>query len=111
MIIRWRDRLRRRAVVLELGDRVQQAPTMTDRDDAHLLEIVGSQSEQDFSIDVILTECRLVLLLAQALQPSPDIHRRFLRAGDVCGRLYVGSQFCRGKEMPLKPCRSGRWEE
>src|SRR4051794_67143 len=60
---------------------------MADRGDANVLEVVGRQVRQQLSIDVILTECRLVLLKAQAPQPLPDIHHRFLRPGDARGEL------------------------
>ena len=47
---------------------------MTKGGDAQILEVVGRQSGQQFSIDVILAECRFVLLQTQgcaANSPGP----------------------------------------
>src|SRR4051794_40527524 len=44
---------------------------MADQRHAQVLEVVGHQRRQHLGIDVILAECRRVLLQAQTLQPSP----------------------------------------
>jgi hypothetical protein len=56
---------------------------MADRGDAQISKVVGCQIGQQFHIDVILTECRLVLAQTERLQPLPNIHRRNLRISDV----------------------------
>jgi hypothetical protein len=83
VIAGWPGRPRRRAVTPQPGDGAQQLAPMADRGDAEILQVIGGQVRQQHIGDVILAECRLVLLQAQALQPTADIHRRFLRSGDA----------------------------
>jgi hypothetical protein len=49
-------------------------------DGAALLEVLACQPRHEFSIDVVVTERGLVLLQAQAPQPSRNLHVR-LRSG------------------------------
>src|SRR4051812_15339752 len=78
---------------------------MAYQGDAEVFEIIGSQRRQEFSIDGILTECRLVLLQAQTLQPRRDIHRRFLWLGIAGNTASPGSNVyaCISKRLVLCP--------
>jgi hypothetical protein len=49
---------------------------MAERGDAYFLKVIGCQIGQNFSIDVILAECRLVALKTECSQPVPDVHYR-----------------------------------
>ncbi len=51
---------------------------MAERGDAHFLEVVGSEAGQHLGIDVIVAECRLVTLKAEASQPVSNVHCRSL---------------------------------
>ncbi|MFL5256192.1 MAG: hypothetical protein ACJ8AI_25505 [Rhodopila sp.] len=63
---------------------------MADQGNAEVPEIVGRQSGQDFGIDGILVECRLILAATQVAQPTSNIHQRSLRPGDAHDRLSCG---------------------
>lgn len=47
---------------------------MPHRDDAEVFEVLARQPRHKFGIDVVVTERRLVLLQAQAPQPSRNVH-------------------------------------
>src|SRR3954453_17216058 len=63
---------------------------MTNRDNTQAIKVLDRQMAQVFSTDAILAECRLILAKTQVVQPLPDIHRRFLRLSDACGRGLRG---------------------
>ena len=47
---------------------------MANRGDTEFLEVIAGQRGQNLGIDVILTECRLVLPEAQTPQPDQNVH-------------------------------------
>ena len=49
---------------------------MAERGDAEILEVVGRQIGQQFGVDVILAECRLVSFKTERSQPVRDVHCR-----------------------------------
>jgi hypothetical protein len=65
---------------------------MAERTDANFLEIVAGQSAQQFAIDVVLMECLLATLEAEASQPGCDIHPP-LPSNERCSRwnLHTGT--------------------
>jgi hypothetical protein len=44
---------------------------MAERGDAYFLKVIGCQIGQNFSIDAILSECRLVALKTECSRQSP----------------------------------------
>ena len=65
---------------VELLDRGHDLPPMADDGDAQVLQVVDRQLRQHRAVDFIVPERRLILPKAEAPQPNPDIHRRFLRS-------------------------------
>jgi hypothetical protein len=63
---------------VKLLNRGNDLPAMTDDCDAKILEILSRQLRQHRAVDFVVAECRLVLPKAEAPQPKPDVHRRFL---------------------------------
>ena len=60
---------------------------MTDRTNANFLQVLLRQVGQDPSVNLILTECRLVSLEAKAPQPRFKVHDR--RAPERLTRIIV----------------------
>jgi hypothetical protein len=64
---------------VQLLDRGHDLAPMADNGDADILEILDRQLRQHRVVDFVFAERRLVLRKAEAPQPNPEIHPRFLR--------------------------------
>src|ERR1700692_1096955 len=51
-----------------------QSPPMSNRDDAHLLQIVARQTAQDLPVDFVFGERGRVLAEAETAQPLGNVH-------------------------------------
>jgi hypothetical protein len=71
---RWRHRGGRRLATRH-GNRCEQFPAMTNRDNANLPEILRRQLGEHLTIDFVVAERRLVLLETQAAQPCCNVRQ------------------------------------
>src|ERR1700733_4301908 len=67
---------------------------MPERGDAYFPEVVGCQCGQEFGIDVILAECRLVSFKTERSQPVGDVHCRSLAQSDRWQSIMRSALIC-----------------
>src|SRR5262249_19626762 len=74
VIRRTRRQCFRNEFSLERSNGIEQSAAVPNEGYAKVLQILSSQAEQNFLIDRIVAECRLVLPKAKSVQPRSDVH-------------------------------------
>jgi len=64
------------------GDCLEQFSTMTDRGYAEADQIIDCQARQHLGVNVVIVECLHVTFEPEAVQPTSNVHRCFLRRAD-----------------------------
>jgi hypothetical protein len=70
----WEGRRRGRCLRARRGERLEEPLAVTECRDAELPEVFGGELPQDLNVDGVVAERLLVLLQAEAPEPSPDVH-------------------------------------
>ena len=75
--VKFGHRLRRRlgfCTIAQHRDGVEQLAAMPDDRDAQIVDVLRRQARQDRFVDRVVAERSLVLVEAEASQPTPDVH-------------------------------------